>query len=285
MTNRNHEGTFQGASGLELYYQSWHPQTLARAVLVIVHGHGGHSSIFSQMVDYLTECSYIIYGFDLRGNGRSPGQRGYINSWVEFREDVNNFLNFVRSKEPESKVFLIGQSMGGTIALDYILREENQYIVPEKNELQGLILLSPALGLGVASWKLLLGKVLSRVSPHFALDTGIDFSAASRNPEVVAACKKDSLRHSQGTARLTTELLQTIDWINTHAAEIKIPLLILHGGADTVALPHNSRMFFERLTLADKEIREYPDSYHELHSDINYKEVLGDMENWIKKHL
>ena len=276
MIDREREGTFQGANGVKLYYQSWHPQALAKAILVIVPGHGGHSGTFTRMVAYLVERNYIIYSFDLRGNGRSPGQRGYINSWAEFRADLTAFLNLVTAKKPDLPLFLIGQSMGGTIALDYVLRESDR--------LQGLILMAPALGLGVSPWKLWLGKILSRIWPRFALDTGIDLSAGSRDPEVVAAFARDTLRHSQGTARLATELLKTINWINDHATELKVPLLILHGGADRVTLPEDSRIFWERLTLADKEKQEYPDSYHELHNDLNYQEVLADMNDWLKRH-
>jgi alpha-beta hydrolase superfamily lysophospholipase len=229
------------------------------------------------MVEYLIEHNYAVYGFDLRGNGRSPGQRGYINSFSEYREDLKSFVDLVKAKEPDLDLFIIGQSMGGTIALDYILREPLQ--------LKGLILLAPALGLGVSWWKLLAGKILSGVLPRFSLATGIDFNAASRDPKAVAACREDPLRHSRGTARLATELLNTIEWIEAHIRQIKVPLLILHGGADRVTLAQSSRVFFERLTLADKERQEYPDSYHELHSDINYQEVLGDMEDWIQRHL
>ena len=277
MTNQNQEGTFQGANGLELYYQSWHPPALAKAVLVIVPGIGGHSGIFTRMVEYLLERDFIVYSFDLRGNGRSPGQRGYINSWAEFRADLIAFLNLVTTKEPDLPLFLIGQSTGGTIALDYVLREPYQ--------LQGLILMSPGLGLGVAPWKLWLGKILSRILPHFALDTGIDLNTGSRDPEVVAAFAQDPLRHSQGTARLATEFLKTIDWIKAHGTELQVPLLILHGGADRVTLPQSSRIFFDRLKLADKEIREYPDSYHELHHDLNYQEVLADIADWLNRHF
>jgi alpha-beta hydrolase superfamily lysophospholipase len=273
---KHREGTFKGANELNLYYQSWHPQ-IARAVLVIIPGHGGHSGIFTKMVEYMLERNYTVYSFDLRGNGRSPGQRGYINSWAEFRADLKAFLNLVKSKEPELPLFVIGQSLGGTIALDYVLRELNQ--------IQGLILIAPALGLGINPWKLLIGKLLSRILPHFSLDTGIDFSASSRDPEVVAACAQDILRHNRGTARLATELLKTIDWIYLHVTELQIPLLILHGGADRVTLPASSRIFFEQLTLADKEIREYPESYHEIHNDLNYQEVLVDIEDWLNRHL
>ena len=276
MKNQNKEGTFQGANGWKLYYQSWHPSITVKAVLVIVPGHGGHSGIFTRMINYLLERNYAVYSFDLRGNGRSPGQRGYINNWAEFREDLTAFLELVTRENLDLPLFLIGQSLGGTIALDYVLRQSNS--------IKGLILMSPALGLGIASWKLLLAQILSAILPHFALDAGIDISACSRDAKVIAAAEQDSLRHSQGTARLTTELLKTIDWIKSHATELKIPLLILHGGADRVTLAESSKTFFESLTLTDREIREYPDSRHELHHDLNYQEVLADIADWLNRH-
>lgn len=275
---QHQEGSFQGANGLELYYQSWHPPDSGRVVLVIVHGHGGHSGIFTRMVEYLIDRNYIIYSFDLRGHGRSPGQRGYINSWAEYRADIAAFLQFIKTKESALLPwFLIGQSMGGIIALDYLLKATHQ--------LSGAILISPALGLSVSPVKLLIGKMLSQIRPRFALNAGIDMSTGSRDRAVVAANVRDPLRHRQGTARLATELLKTIDWVNTHADQLQVPLLILHGGADKVTPLSSSQIFFQRLTVADKEMHEYPDSYHELHNDLNYLEVLADMNDWIERHL
>ena len=275
MTKQKREETFQSADGLELYYQSWQPQASAKAVLVVVHGHGGHSGIFTKMVEYFVARNYVIYSFDLRGHGRSPGQRGYINSWAEYRADLAAFLELVKTHQPNLTLFLIGQSMGGTIALDYVLRKSSR--------LQGLILLSPALGLTVSPWKLLIGKLLSRIQPHFALDAGIDMSSGSRDRSVVAANAQDPLRHGQGTARLATELLQTIDWVQAHAHKLQVPLLILHGGADQVTPLESSRLFFERVIIADKEMYEYPESYHELHNDLNYQEVFTDIEKWLER--
>lgn len=275
ITERNREGTFLSADGLELYYH-WHPQAEAQAVLVIVHGHGGHSGVFTRIVEYLSDCPYLIYSFDLRGHGRSPGQRGYINSWAEYRSDLTAFLNLVKTQCPNLPLFLIGQSMGGTIALDYVLREQAK--------LPGLILMSPALSLGISPWKLLLGKILSGVLPRFALNTSLDFTTGSRDPQMTAACAQDPLRHRQGTARLATELLQTIDWVNTRAADLSTPLLILHGGADRITPIQSSKEFFADVTC-DKQMHEYPDSYHELQNDLDYQEVLADMEHWIEQHL
>ncbi|MEM8721534.1 MAG: lysophospholipase [Cyanobacteria bacterium P01_G01_bin.39] len=285
-------GTFLGANGLELYYQSWHPQAAAKAVLIIVHGHGAHSDIFTNVVEYLVEQDYTIYSFDLRGHGRSPGKRGYINSWDEYRLDLDAFVKLTQAQEPELPLFLAGQSMGGTIVLDYVLRttqappfEGGVASLRTSPQLAGLVLISPALGLSVAPWKLLIGQLLSSVWPRFTLSAGIDFATASRDPKVIAANSQDPLRHGQGTARLARELLKTIDWVRANGNKLPVPLLMLHGEADRVTLFASSQIFFEGLTLADKEMPKYPDSYHELHNDLNYREVLADLKDWLERHL
>lgn len=274
---RHDRGNFSGAGGINLYYQSWHPHDEIKAIVAIVHGLGGHSSIFDNLVQFLCDRAIAVYSFDLRGHGRSPGQRGYINNWDEFREDLKAFLQLIITQEANLPLFLLGQSLGGTIALDYALH------YPEK--LQGLILLSPALKVGVSPIKSLLGKIFSRFIPRFTLDTGFDLAAGSRDPQVVASYALDSLRHTKGTARLATEFYQTVDWIEVNAVKLQVPILILHGGADRVTMPQSSRDLFEIIPFIDKKIRIYPESYHELHNDLNYREVLSDLESWLKKHL
>jgi len=275
------EGTLKGTGGINLYYQSWHPAGKVRAVLAIVHGLGGHSGFFGNIVQHLIPKNYAVYGFDLRGNGRSLGQRGHINSWREFREDLRAFLQLILTQEPGCPIFLLGHSLGAVIVLEYVLR-----LSTEASVLQGVIALAPALGqVGVPPIKLAIGRMLSRVWPRFTLNTGIDLGAAARDPAVLAAYAQDPLRHTKGSARLVTEFLATVAWIQEHAADLRLPLLILHGGADQVALPEGGRVFCQQVTFPDKERREYPGVYHEIQNDFNYQQVLTDLENWLERHL
>lgn len=275
------QGTFKGTVGLELYYQSWHPEGEVRAILVIVHGLGGHSGLYGNIVEHLIPQNYAVYAFDLRGNGRSPGQRGYINAWAEFREDLQAFVQLIKTQYPEQPIFLLGHSVGAVIVLDYVLRSPS-----EASDFQGVIALAPTLGkIGVPPFKLLLGRLLSRVWPRFTLSTGIDLSTASSDPAVMAAYAQDPWRHTQGSARFATEFLATVAWIQEHAADWQVPLLILHGGADQVALPEGGCDFLQRVTILDKERREYPGVYHEIQSDRNYQEMLTDLDNWLERHL
>ena len=275
----HNEGTFQGVGGLELYYQRWRPRGEPRAILAIVHGFGEHSGRYMNVVSHLLPCGYAVYGFDNRGHGRSPGQRGHINEWGEYRGDVRAFLQMIGREEPGRSVFLMGHSMGALIVLDCVLRR------PEG--LKGAIVSGAGLEpVGVAKPHLVaLARLLSRIWPRFSLTTGLDISAVSRDPAVVKALEEDPLRHEVGTARWGVESLSTIEWIKTHAAEIRVPLLVIHGGADRLASANGSRAFFEKVTVPDKELLVYEACYHEPHNDVNREQVLADIENWLERHL
>jgi alpha-beta hydrolase superfamily lysophospholipase len=272
------QGTFEGAGGVPLFCQSWHPTGETRAIFIIVHGLGGHSDLYGNIIQHLVPKGYAIYTYDHRGNGRSPGQRGYINSWDEFRQDLKAFLHFVETEELEIPRFLLGHSMGGLIVLDYVLR------YPKEN-LQGVIALAPALTVGVSPLRMIIGKALSKLMPRFSLSLGIKLSKATRDKKVLAAYAQDSLRHNKATSRLAAQFLYTADWVQINADKLQHPLLILHGGADEVTLPQGSRDFIQKVFFADKQLKEYPESYHEIQDDFGHEEVIKDLEEWLEKHI
>ncbi|MCS7177678.1 MAG: alpha/beta hydrolase [Anaerolineae bacterium] len=275
---RHSEGTFAGFGGLPLYYQSWRPEGEPRAIVILVHGFGEHSGRYMNVVSHLVPRGHAIYALDHRGHGRSPGPRGYIHDWEEFREDIRAFVRMVAEQEPGRPLFLMGHSMGGLIVLEYALR------YPEG--LSGVIASGPVLAqVGLSPVLMVLARVLSRLWPRFAMNTGLDATSISRDPEVVATYRADPLVHSTGTARLGTEMTRAIRWTHEHAREWRLPLLILHGGADRLVPPEGSRRFFEHVPIADKERIEYEGGYHEPHNDTHRAQVLADLERWLERHL
>ncbi len=271
------EGTCRTFDGLDLYYQSWCPAAARRSTVAILHGFGEHSGRYMNVVNCLVPAGYAVYGFDLRGHGRSPGQRGYIGDWSEYREDTRAFVNILGDKEPGSPLFLLGHSLGGLIALDYALRS------PEG--LRGIVASSPLLSQpGISPILVALSRGLSRVLPRFSLSTGLDASSLSRNPQVVDSYRQDPLVHSLGTPRLGTEITATQQWTLAHADEFKLPLLMILGSADRLAPPQAGREFFQRVTFADKEMCEYKGAYHECHNDIIYEQTVADLKHWLDAH-
>jgi alpha-beta hydrolase superfamily lysophospholipase len=111
-----------------------------------------------------------------------------------------------------------------------------------------------------------------------------DPKGISRDPEAVKAYQADPLVHGKTTVRWGTEILKTIEWVKTHPAGVTIPLLLIHGGSDPLNSPDGTRSFFEKVTFADREMRIYPGSYHEVHNDLDYRQVMQDMAQWMGQH-
>ncbi len=275
----NHnEGTFSGCGGLELYYQRWRPEGELKAAVAIVHGFGEHSGRYSNVVDWFVPKGYAIYAFDLRGHGRSPGPRGYVNRWADLRGDVKSFLELVHEQEPAQAVFLLGHSMGGLIVLEYVLHYPGGLV--------GVIGSGPVLAqVGISPFLMTMSKILSGILPRLTLNTKLDATTISRDPAVVEAYVNDPLVHSLGTPRLGTELTRAIEWTQAHAAEMRVPCLIVHGSADRLAPPEGSRLFYENVTLSDKERQVYEDYYHEVFNDVGKERVLAAVEAWVEHHL
>jgi alpha-beta hydrolase superfamily lysophospholipase len=277
--SRHREGTFSGSDGLALYYQTWLPTNQPhRAVLVNLHGLGDHSSLYPSLAEYFPTRGIALYAYDMRGNGRSPGQRAYLRHWEDYRGDLHAFVTQVRAWEGDLPIFLLGHSLGGLVVLEYALH------YPDR--LAGVIAAAPPLGkVGVPPFLMALGRVMSRVYPRFSLEVGMDLSGLARDPAVVEAVLADPLFHRMGTARLSTEVIRAIDRVQAGASSLSVPLLVLHGSADRMVPPDGSREFFSKVKYPDREFREYPGAYHGLFADVGHQEVLRDLEHWLERRL
>jgi alpha-beta hydrolase superfamily lysophospholipase len=276
----HHHGTFAGAGGLRLYYQAWRPPASQRtkAVLINLHGLGDHSGLYPTLASCFPAHGIALYAYDMRGNGRSPGQRAYVRGWHEYRGDLHAFLDRVRKWEGDVPLFILGNSLGGLVVLDYALHYPAG--------LNGVIAAAAPLGeVGVPPFLMALGRIMSRICPRFSLEVGMDLSGLARDPAVVDTVLADPLFHRRGTARLSTEVTAAIRRVQARAETLSVPLLILHGSADRMVPPEGSRRFFSRLDQPDRELREYPGAYHGLFADIGHEEVLKDVKRWLEAHI
>ena len=199
---------YEGAGGTRLYCRSW-PLAAPRATLIALHGLGDHSGLYPMIGETLAPRGIAVLTPDLRGNGRSPGQRGYIDAWDDLREDLGRLVERTRAEAPERPLFLLGMSLGGLVVLDYVLHRPDG--------LRGVIALSPPLGaLGVPAPLLALGRVLSRVWPRFSLETGMDLTGLSRDPAVVERVRTDPLFHRR-------EAVPSGRWADRRALAWRLP--------------------------------------------------------------
>ncbi|MES0370866.1 MAG: lysophospholipase [Mariprofundaceae bacterium] len=277
------ESSFKGADNLSLYAQQWLPDGSPRATVAIAHGIGEHSGRYMNIVESMVSNQCAIYSYDHRGHGKSPGQRGHINSWTEYRTDLLNFLKSIRSQQPDSPLFLMGHSMGALIVLDFILSEDEGMA----DGLAGIILSgAPIEPVGVASSFLIaLARVLSRIYPRFSVDLGLDLNAISRDPAVIETYKHDPLVHAKVSVRWGTESLAAVESVKRQAENIHLPILMLHGEADSLNSAEGAKNYFNRIPVQDKEFIAYPSGYHEPHNDLDHEKMVTDLLHWVSKHL
>ena len=281
---RHDTGSFLSHDGLRLFRQSWLPETAPRAAVVNLHGLGDHSGLHRPLVEHLVGADIAVHGFDFRGHGRSPGARAYIERWADFREDLHRVLADESAAEPELPLFVTGVSLGGLVALEYLLTRDAAEAAAAP--IRGTAALAPPLGeVGVPAPLMALGRVLSRVWPRFSLEVGMDLTGLSRDPAAAAEVLNDPLFHRRGTARLSTEVTAAIARVQAAAPRLAAPVLIQHGGADRMVPPAGSRRFAQRAGPAWCTLIEYPGAYHALAADLDAPRVLADLTAWIDARL
>ncbi|GAB4467840.1 MAG: alpha/beta hydrolase [Anaerolineae bacterium] len=276
---RHNEGQVQTADGVSLYSQSWLPDGEMKAVVAFSHGQAEHSGRYDHVGRALAGAGYGLVMADLRGHGRSPGIRGHVMRWQEYLYDYDAVITAARQIAPQVPLFIGGHSMGGLIALSKA--------VSAPPACQGVVVSGAALRLAFdpPAWKVAVGRLLSSFLPSLTLSTGLDANGLSHDRTVVDAYVSDPLVHDRVSTRGYTEIMAAQAATLAGAAKLTLPLLILHGGADSIAHPEGSREFYQRAGSTDKILKVYEGLYHEILNEYEKEAILGDILTWLDAHL
>jgi alpha-beta hydrolase superfamily lysophospholipase len=269
------EGKFTASDGLEIYHQVWAADGTPKAAILIVHGLGEHSSRYHNYTDYFVPRGYTLYGFDLRGHGRSGGPRGHVERFDRFVDDVGRMVALIREQLPHTPLFLLGHSLGSLPTLVYALRYPDG--------LAGVITSGTALrdALEIPGWKRALARMLSRVAPTVKFDNGIQNDYLTHDTKAIEAYAHDPLVHRIATPRLATEVEAARQMLYASASEWKLPLLMLHGSDDRICLPAGAQAFQAKTPQTLTAFRQYDGLYHEIHNEMGKESVFYDIENWL----
>src|SRR5713101_230505 len=120
----SNQETVEGVSGLKIFFRSWRPDGKARGAIVIVPGFNSHSGYYGWVAEQFVADGLAVYAVDLRGRGKSDGERFYVDTFADYVSDVAGVMEIAKSREPGLPVFLLGHSAGGVVACLYTL--ENQ---------------------------------------------------------------------------------------------------------------------------------------------------------------
>jgi len=267
------DGSVESAGGVKLQYRAW-PHAGAPITFAVVHGLGEHAGRYERFAKGMANHGMGTFAVDLRGHGKSPGQRGHVDSWSQWTDDVLAFVKHVASVV-QGEVVPLGHSFGGATLLSAVLAGK----LPSSKR---FIVSSPALKVKVAvpAWKIKLGTAASSVLPKLALDNEVDPKLLSRRPDVVEAYRTDPLVHSKISSRLYTEWLAATRQILDRAGEIKVPFLILAGTDDGLIDPEGSKELHAKAPSVS-ELRLLEGRYHEPFNDSDNEEVFAMISSWL----
>jgi alpha-beta hydrolase superfamily lysophospholipase len=269
------EGFINSSDGTKLAYQAW-PAEGAKVTFAVVHGLGEHSGRYERFAAGMAKHHMATFAVDLRGHGRSAGQRGHVDSWSQWVEDSAAFVQHVES-QADGEVVPLGHSFGGVVMLSTVRSGK-------LDNAKRFVLSSPALKLkaSVSAWKSSLAALISNVAPRLAMSNEVDPRTVSRISEVVEAYRTDPLVHNKISSRLYVEWLRAAAENLEHAGEIRIPFLILAGSADRLIDPAGSKELHDRAP-AMSDLQMLDGRYHEPFNDLGSDEVFSIIAKWVQK--
>jgi alpha-beta hydrolase superfamily lysophospholipase len=273
------ETYLRAPDGFQRYVRCWQPDGPARGAVVIVHGFCEHGGRYAALAEIFCRQGLAVFAPDLLGHGHSEGPRAYVNRFDDFLDDLDRLLVQIRAWLPAAPIFLLGHSMGGTIAA--------RLAINRRPPLAGLILSAAAVRVHARIHPLLrkLAGVASRLFPRLRL-VRIGAKYLSRNPAVVADFRADPLVfHGRFTVRIGAEILRAAQQLDLQAAQLRLPLLILHGTDDFVADVAGSRHVYDACGSADKTFRLCQNAYHDLFHDPGWEELAAETAAWITARI
>lgn len=264
-------GQIHMPDGVAVRAFEWCPLGPATATVVLVHGLGEHAGRYAPVAESLARRGLAVRACDHRGHG---GTGGSLPSFERLLSDLTFQVGYW-ADQLSLPVFVLGQSLGASLTLHVALRGTSP--------VSGVIALSPLLLPAVRppAWKWLAAQVLSRLAPNVTLRTGISAEDLSHDPDVVRAYRQDPLVHDRVSATLGRSMLEAGRWALAHASRLRVPLLLMHGGADRITSATASREFAAR--AGDRcTLKIWDGLSHELHFETGSAEVLPTIGDWVR---
>jgi alpha-beta hydrolase superfamily lysophospholipase len=274
--NLAHESWFEGSAG-RIYARNWEPEGQPKASLVLCHGVNSHGGQYIRAGETFARRGYAASALDLRGRGRSEGERFYAESVDDYVSDLSLAIDAARARHPDLPLFLLGHSAGGVTAVAYALDHQNR--------IDGLICESFAFRVFAPNFALKLLEGASHFVPH-AHVLKLKMEDFSRDPDWVAELLADPLTLDEVQPVATVAALARAgERFEREFGRITLPLLILHGTADKATRPDGSEQFHQAAGSADKTLKLYEGYYHDLLNDLGREQVFEDIDRWIETRL
>jgi acylglycerol lipase len=246
----------------------------AWATLLLVHGLAEHSGRWEHVGEAFAAAGIDTHAIDLRGFGGSGGRRASVERWSQLHDDIEHRFVALRAAAPELPMVLYGHSLGGLIALGYVL--------DGRAEPDLLVLSAPAIGSAIPAWKQAIAQILGRVAPNATMSNGLAGRDLSSDPAIGERYFRDPLNVHRSTFKFGLLAFAEQRRVSAALDRLTIPTLVIHGGEDAIVPTAMSAPFEGRPGVTR---RVYDGFRHELHNEPERDRPLDDVIAWIRARV
>lgn len=269
---------FIASDGRAIFHRRLVPAA-PRAILLLQHGVSEHTGRYGHVMRHMADRGFAVFAQDHRGHGRTARTLGDVESFDATLGDLAVLHRNALHHHPGLPVFLLGHSMGGLLSVLYAQRTPI---------LAGAVLNGAAMDVPDDVSRALLGavRVLSRVTPRLGVEPFYDPASLTDDPEVVRAIEADPLFYKGAMrARTAQELVKNIRRAVAGLSDLRLPVLVTHGTADTTVEPRASEILFGAAASDDKHLHLFDGMKHEVHNHLARDEVLTVWSDWLEDRL
>lgn len=248
-----------------------------KAAVLIVHGYGEHCRRYDPVMSCLSERGHAVSAFDVRGHGRSGGQRGYVSGFDVYVDDLARVAGCVRARWPGCPLLVLGHSNGGLMAIRAVQRA---VIEPA-----GLALTNPLLALHRRRRPVpdAVASLLSKVLPRLPLPSGVRPGDLTHDAALLEALARDRLVHRVGTPRWYWSMTLAGREALARAPELSLPLLVVRGDGDPLVDPRRALDFFEAAGSSDKRLLTREGELHEVLNELDRAALFVEIAVWLER--
>lgn len=275
---RHDSGPIGRTGAPALYFYSSFPEVAPTAVVGVLHGYGDHAARYAHVMDAWAKRGIGSVAIDMRGHGRSEGQRGYCGRFDDYLDDVGVLSRLVGERAPGVPALLFGHSFGGLVATSFVLAHPSSW--------RGLVLSAPYFGtaLKVPPVKQFAGKIAARVAPRLALPIGFSGKHLTHDPVRARASDEDPLSFTKATAGWFSEAQLAQARVLARAPSLAVPLYLVMGTADPIADLSAARAVFDAAGSKDKTLDLREGLFHEPLSELEWPQIADKLADWILAH-
>jgi acylglycerol lipase len=275
------EAAFTTTDAQTLPMRRWLPPGEPKTVILALHGFNDYSNAFDAAAKLWATQGIATYAYDQRGFGGSPGRALWPGS-ATLATDAVTATAILRGKYPGRPLYLLGESMGGAVAILAATGATGIYPAP----VDGVILSAPAVWTR-ESMQFLPRTALwagVRMFPSWVFTGESLHILASDNIPMLIALGKDPMVIKGSRVDTLYGLVDLMDRTIGAAPRLTAPLLLMYGAHDAV-IPRDPVREFAANLPADASGRDrlayYPNGYHMLLRDLEGKEVAADVASWV----